>query len=82
LAEQDDNALPLPFGYPGATRADRREQFARMIRHAPDEREAERAFLASKIELVRSDPQLTAQEKECIVAPLQSRIDALADDDT
>jgi len=61
-------------------RADRREEFARTARPSREDREAERAFLISKIELVRSDPQLDAAEKECAVAALQSRVDALADD--
>jgi hypothetical protein len=80
MAKQDDSALPLPFGYPGAARADRREPFARETRRTRDDREAERAFLTSKIELVRSDPRLTDEEKERAVVALQSRIDDLAED--
>jgi hypothetical protein len=72
------NQLPLPSGTPeeGLLRltdpetgksvpvADRRAEFERLSRQTPRDPEAERAFIQSKIDMIRNDPTLNETEKE------------------
>ena len=51
--------------------ADMREEFERMSRQTPRDPEAERAFIESKIEMVRTDPHLSPEEKERAIAELR-----------
>ena len=44
--------------------ADMRAEFERLSRQTPRDPEAERAFIESKIEMIRNDPNLTEAEKE------------------
>lgn len=74
--------MPLPPGHPSAGHSDRREQFAHSAGGAQNETEAERAFLKSKIELIRHVLHLNDEEKERAISELQSRLDALADEET
>jgi hypothetical protein len=78
LADEEKSRMPLPPGYHAAGDNDRREEFERLACIEGDAA-SERAFLANKIELIRSDGRLTAAEKDAAVAALQSRLDALAD---
>jgi len=72
------NQLPLPSGDPeeGSLRltdpetgksvpvADMRAEFERLSRQTPRDPEAERAFIQSKIDMIRSDPTLSETEKK------------------
>ena len=51
--------------------ADMRAEFERLSRQAPRDPEAERAFIKGRIEMIRSDPHLCAQEKEDAIRELQ-----------
>ena len=51
---------PPPHGH---EIADRRANFARQSRKSGRDVDAERAFIEHKMELVKSDPQLTESEK-------------------
>lgn len=82
MSDKEDKGMTPPRGYSGAGHADRRGQFARLKGDPRDDRAAERAFLVSKIELINCDLQLTDEEKTIAVAALQSRLDALAEDET
>jgi hypothetical protein len=58
---------------------DRREQFERSANAASVDADAERAFLMSKVELIRNDLNLSDEEKERAIAELEGRIRELAD---
>lgn len=60
---------PPPGG--GGDILDRRKAFERLTRKSGRDEEAERAFIESKMELVRSDPNLTDEEKERELEKLQ-----------
>ena len=80
------NRLPLPPGGPeeGAPRmtdpgtgnpvpvADLRAEFERLSRQVPRDPEAERAFVESKIEMIRGDPHLSKAEKERAIEALRA----------
>jgi hypothetical protein len=51
--------------------ADVREEFERLSRQVPRNPEAERAFLLSKVEIVRNDPHLNEAEKKRAIADLE-----------
>lgn len=51
--------------------ADMRADFERLSRQVPRDPEAERAFIESKIEMIRSDPYLSDADKERAIANLQ-----------
>lgn len=51
--------------------ADMREEFERLSRQTPRDPEAERAFIESKIEIVRTDPNLSQEDKERAIAELR-----------
>jgi len=57
-----DKVPPPPGG--GDDIVDRRKAFERLTRESGRDAEAERAFIESKMDLVRSDPNLTDEEKE------------------
>lgn len=79
------NPLPLPSGDPkeGSLRmtdpgtgnlvpvADMRAEFERLSRQVPRDPEAERAFIESKIEMIRGDPNLSKTEKEQAIEELR-----------
>ncbi len=52
----------------------RREDFERLSRETPRNLEAEHAFVEGKIDLVRSDPNLTEEEKTRVIADLRQRL--------
>ncbi|MFI1796842.1 hypothetical protein ACH427_05705 [Streptomyces sp. NPDC020379] len=61
--------------------ADLREEFARETARAPRDREAERAFLQSKIETLRSDRTRSASEKEEAITALRRELALLEKED-
>ena len=79
------NPLPLPSGepdtgflrmsYPGTDDpvpvADLRAEFERLSSQVPRDPEAERAFIESKIEMIRSDHHLNKTEKERAIEALR-----------
>jgi hypothetical protein len=54
--------------------ADLRAEFERLSRLTPRDPRAERAFIESKIELVRSDPRLSEAEKDRAIEDLKRRL--------
>jgi len=67
----DSQRPPAPDG---GDITDRREEFERRSRETPRDLEAERAFIEGKIDLVRSDPNLTEEEKTRAIADLRQRL--------
>jgi hypothetical protein len=67
----DSQRPPAPDG---GDITDRREEFERLSRETPRNPEAERAFIEAKIDLVRSDPKLTEEEKLRAIADLRQRL--------
>ena len=77
--------LPLPSAGPGGeplhlidpatgeqvSVADLRAEFERLSHQVPRDAEAERAFIESKIEMVRKDPNLSPTEKERAIDQLR-----------
>jgi hypothetical protein len=55
---------------------DKRAEFERISRQTPRDPKAERAFLENKIELVRTDPRLSEEEKARAIAELKVRLSA------
>jgi hypothetical protein len=51
-----------------------REEFARLSRDRPDQREAERAFAESKMDLINTDPRLSDAQKEAAIAELLTKL--------
>lgn len=72
---------PVPPESDGASYADRRDQFEQLSNSLPVTPDAERAFLAGKIELIRSTPGLSDEEKDRAIDELQSRLRVLAGED-
>jgi hypothetical protein len=54
--------------------ADMREEFARWSRDAPSDPDAERAFVESKIEMIRTHPTLSETEKAAAVAEVLEKL--------
>ena len=52
---------------------DRRAEFERLSRLAPRDREAERAFIEGKLDMIRNDPRLSDEEKARAIARLRGR---------
>lgn len=52
---------------------DMRAEFERLSRQVPRDPEAERAFIESKIEMIRSDPHLSDADKEQAIVDLRYR---------
>jgi hypothetical protein len=73
-----DLALPGPVPVPGRDMpvdvADLRDAFAKITSETPREKDAEQAFLASKLHLVRTDPTLRKAEREPILGQLTERL--------
>ena len=67
----DSQRPPAPEG---GDITDRREEFERLSRETPRNPEAERAFIEAKIDLVRTDPNLTEEEKARAIADLRQRL--------
>jgi hypothetical protein len=57
-----------------APTADMREKFARMSTEAPRDPEAERAFIESKLEMIRTHPTLSEEEKKAAIRELEQKI--------
>jgi hypothetical protein len=53
---------------------DMRKRFARVSEDAGRDPEAERAFVESKIEMIRSHPTLTESQKRAAIAELEERL--------
>jgi hypothetical protein len=53
---------------------DMREDFARISAGARRDPEAERAFVDSKIEMIRSHPMLSEAEKTAAIAELEKKL--------
>ena len=51
---------------------DKRAEFERLTQQLPRDPEAERAFIESKMEMIRNDPNLSQREKERAIEQLQS----------
>ena len=75
------NRLPsLPFRLPVAlpnkvaTVADTREEFARISRQTPRSEEAKQAFLASKLQILQTHPQLSLEARASLVAQFTSSL--------
>ena len=63
---------PPPPG--GGKIADRRAEFERLSRQSPRDEAAERAFIEGKLEMVRTDPNLTAEEKQRVLEELERKL--------
>jgi hypothetical protein len=53
---------------------DRRKEFERLSRESPRDEEAERAFIESKMSMVRTDPNLSEEEKEKALEELRRKL--------
>jgi hypothetical protein len=67
-----ERGAPPPPGTGGT--ADRRAEFEELSRQAGD-RPDQRAFIEHKIEIVRSDPNLTEEEKNAAVEELRQALE-------
>lgn len=65
--------LPPPPPH-GAAIGDRRAEFERLTRLSGRDKEAERAFIDSKLRMVRSDPNLSESEKGRILKQLKRKL--------
>ena len=66
---------PSPPGTGDEPFDDAREKFARLTRQTPRDREAERVFVRKRIELMRSLPGLTDDERAAAIADLERLLD-------
>ena len=53
---------------------DARQQFERLTRETPRDAEAERAFVRKRIELIRSLPGLSQEERDAAIAELEQSL--------
>ena len=53
---------------------DRRAKFERITRRSPRDSQAERAFIESKMRIVRTDPKLSDEEKQRALADLAKKL--------
>jgi hypothetical protein len=53
---------------------DRRKHFEELTRRHPVDESAARGFLEARIEMIRSDPRMTPEEKERAIAELRERL--------
>jgi hypothetical protein len=58
----------------GGKIADRRAEFERLSRQSPRDEEAERAFIEGKMEMVRTDPNLSKEEKQRALEELKRKL--------
>lgn len=65
---------PLPREFDDKISEDRREQFEKLSSGVVVDPDAERAFLTSKIDLIRADPGLNEDAKNRAIAELQQRV--------
>lgn len=65
LTDAEDKPAPIK---------DMRTQFERASEDAGSDPEAERAFVESKIQMIRSHPTLTEAEKRAAIAELEERL--------
>ena len=66
-----------PGKAPRAPIADMRDAFARKTPETNEEREAAKAFIEGKIEMVRRDPHMSDAQKAAAIADLEARRDAV-----
>ncbi len=59
----------------GGKIADRRKAFERQTRESGRDEEAERAFIEGKMAMVRSDPNLTDEEKQQALDELRRKLE-------
>jgi hypothetical protein len=59
---------------PGGKIADRRAKFRRLTRQSGRDVEGERAFIESKMQMVRNDPNLTEEEKRALLEELSRKL--------
>jgi hypothetical protein len=59
----------------GGEIADRRKLFERLSRESGRDEDAERAFIENKMDMVRTDPSLTAEEKERALDELRRKLE-------
>src|SRR5262245_17243129 len=70
--EEMGSKRPSPPG--GGKIADRRAKFERLSRQSPRDEEAERAFIEGKMEMVRTAPNLTEEEKQRALKELKRKL--------
>jgi hypothetical protein len=68
---KSDGRLTDPKTGKHVRHSDLRSEFDRISRQSPRNAEAERAFILSKIEMVRSDSHLSEDEKKRAIADLE-----------
>ena len=68
--KRQEEASPAPI-------VDMRDAFARTEPQSEQDRDAARAFIQGKIEMVRSDPSLTEAQKAEAIADLEAKRDAI-----
>jgi hypothetical protein len=77
---KSDLTLPSPVPVPGRDMpvevGDARDQFAKITSEAPSDEDAEQAFLASKIHLVRTAPTLHKAERDQVLVQFRERLGA------
>jgi hypothetical protein len=79
--ESDPPSDASPPGPDAKDWVDRREQF-RQLSSEVESTEAERAFLANKIELIQTDAALSDEKKRSLIAELRRRLNLLIDADS
>jgi hypothetical protein len=57
--------------------ADKRDAFARKTPQTQEDRDAAKAFIEGRIEMVRHDPHMTEAQKAEAIADLEARRDAI-----
>ena len=76
----DPKAPPLPPSPSGKAEpgfADQRREFDDLSKATRTDTASELEFLASRIEMLRNDPNVSADERDRAVSELQKRIDSL-----
>lgn len=62
----------------GGAVADRRAEFARLTRNSPRDEAAERAFIESKIEVVKGDSGIGEEERRVAIEKLERELQRLS----
>ncbi|MFN2588684.1 MAG: hypothetical protein ABR613_11280 [Actinomycetota bacterium] len=69
---------PPPSDAPGTAGPpeieDMREHFSKVTKETPRDPDAERAFVEGKIEMIRSDPNLSDEEKAAAIEELRRKV--------
>ena len=72
MTRRSTDSPPPPPG--GGGIVDRRKAFQRLTEESGRDAEAERAFIESKMDMVRTDPNLTPEEKQRALEELKARL--------